>query len=88
MDEHDPLSLEKMRIHERLTTIEGKLDNLIVIHQRHDAVLFGNGREGLIETVRSLKQTEESRRWTLRALVTGLIALIVKPTADLLGWPP
>ena len=63
---------------EKLATLQaeqrdqsGKLDRIL----KH---LEGNGREGLIVKVDRLEQSEERRKWALRAIAGAVVGLAVK----------
>ena len=60
-----------------LITLDQKLDYALEKLMKHDEILEGNGKVGLIEDVRSLKQTEDGRKWHFRTLWGAFIATII-----------
>ncbi len=86
------LTLEKLKIHERLQGVETKIEvlcnqvtltteGLKELVENHNKLLYGNGQAGLKEKVSALQASEEKRSWTLRALIIatlGLIANLIK----------
>lgn len=67
-------------IDERLRLVEVQVARLATATERmlgqHDDILTENGREGLVVRMDRLEQVEKKRTWTIRALVTGLVALV------------
>ena len=65
-----------------LDTLDLKLDMALQKLLKHEHILEGNGKPGLIKEVDRLVQMEESRRWHIRTLwaafVVALIGLFVK----------
>lgn len=68
--------LEK-EIIERLTRIEAHVEQLVDMEQVQNALLRGNGRDGLVIRVDRLEQTGRRLSWTLRALFTAFLAAVV-----------
>ena len=76
----DALTLEKLKIHERLASIETKLDAFLDGHKKHSEIIFGNGDEGLKLKIDRLEVDYESRKWhfrTLWAVVIGIIGNLI-----------
>lgn len=83
----EDLTLEKLKIHERLASLETILRDVLVEVRKdvdkHDEAIYGNGKPGLKTVVERLKEAEERRTWTIRAIgaaVIGLIANFIKET--------
>lgn len=76
----DNLTLEKLKIHERLASLETIIkDSLSQVRKdvdRHDTVIYGNGKPGLKSIVEKLVEAEEKRTWTIRAISLAVIGLI------------
>jgi len=70
------------KIHEHTTALElnnDRLDHLRKAVDRHRELLYGNyGGEttGLISDVKNLKKTETERKWTMRTVMSGIVALL------------
>lgn len=81
------LTLEKMRIHERLATLEAvskegneKLKNIesLMMSQitENRRIMFGNGGVGIVTRVDRIEQDEKKRRWVIGAIILTLIGII------------
>jgi hypothetical protein len=84
---NDDLTLEKLKIHERLASLETMLRDVFIEVRKdvdkHDEAIYGNGKPGLKTIVERLKEAEERRTWTIRAIgmaVIGLVANFIKET--------
>ena len=92
-DEND-LTLEKLKIHERLASIETLIkemsvqlknsESLVMSHIAEDRKMFyGNGGLGLVTRLDRVEQNEKTRQWTLRAVVVAVLGVFVKMVSDL-----
>ena len=63
---------------QRLSRIEAKLEGL----EKIPCLKAGNGSNPLVRIDR-LERAEGERRWTLRALITAVLALVVKLVHEL-----
>lgn len=90
------LTLEKLRVAERLSALETSLqsDHAARVEFRDElrktlacinTTLRGNGGTGLLTRVGLLEQTEETRRWSLRALWGAVLMMGIKVIFDVLG---
>jgi hypothetical protein len=61
-----------------LARLEAKQDAQTEKLERIDRALIGNGRAGLIVEVDRLKQSEERRKWAVRAMAGALCGVAVK----------
>ena len=65
-----------------LDTLDLKLDIALQKLLKHEHILEGNGKPGLIKDVDRLTQLEESRKWHIRtiraALIMAVIGLLVR----------
>lgn len=89
------LTLEKLRISERLTTLETIIKNDRVnqsriltdmeeIIKRHDKTLHGAyGNNGLTTKVKVLEEKDKTRKWHLSFLWAGMSAALGKFLIDL-----
>ena len=95
MDSENELTLEKLKIHERLASIETLIremsvqlknsESLVMSHIADDRKMFyGNGGNlGLVTRLDRVEQTEKTRQWTLRAVVVAVLGVFVKMVSDL-----
>ena len=76
------------QIHEQTVTLKitnERLSNLQKTVEEHDESLYGcdqKGFPGLIADVQDVKKGETERRWTVRTVVTGFVAMVVKVVWD------
>lgn len=65
-----------------LDTLDYKLDIALQKLVKHEHILEGNGKPGLITNVDRLMQLEEARKWHFRAIwsafIMALIGLLIK----------
>ena len=65
-----------------LDTLDLKLDMALQKLIKHEHILEGNGKPGLIKYVDRLTQLEEGRKWHIRtiwaALIMAVIGLLVR----------
>lgn len=89
----DGLTLEKMKVVERLNSLESKLDILITELKisndsrdknidRLNHIIIGNGEKGLAERVRNLEEDETKRKDYLRITWVAIIGLACKSVWD------
>lgn len=89
----DGLTLEKMKVVERLNALESKLDILItelkISNESRDKnidklnhIIIGNGEKGLAERVRNLEEDEAKRKDYLRITWVAIIGLACKSIWD------
>jgi|SRR3990167_800368 len=89
----EELTLEKLRVSERVQSLEDAIKNLIVLKerdhrdlqamlQRHDRALYGNGQEGLITRFSKHEQSLTVLTRVLWAMATVLISLGLKAVFD------
>lgn len=75
----EELTLEKLKISERLATLEANQKiNIGMITDIHRAVIGNNGSAGLIVDVDRLKQKDKSRELHGVAIYTTLVGLVIK----------
>ena len=60
-----------------LDTLDLKLDIALQKLLKHEHILEGNGKPGLIKEVDRLTQLEEGRKWHIRTIWAALIASII-----------
>lgn len=89
----DGLTLEKMKVVERLNALESKLDILItelkISNESRDEnidrlnhIIIGNGEKGVAERVRNLEEDESKRKDYLRITWVAIIGLACKSIWD------
>lgn len=81
----DSLTLEKLKIHERVASVEVMLKEVLAEIRKdvdkHNEAIYGNGKPGLKTIVEQLKEAEKRRVWMIRAIgmaVIGPVANFVK----------
>jgi Uri superfamily endonuclease len=83
----DDLTLEKLKIVERLDTINTAVITFTESHRqirellyKHDSTLYGdgNGNKGMAVRVDRLEQDFENRKWHIRMLWSAIVAAIAK----------
>lgn len=90
----DDLQLEKLKIHERLVTLELAIaqhtarvieitEHLKKMVENHDHIIHGNGDKGLKEKINTLEDCQQRHTWGMRAVWLALIALIGDLIKDL-----
>lgn len=86
----DELTLEKIKVVERLHGIELEMSKLndTLNHLNNTLVkieheVWGNGKEGLKTHVDRLRQGEERRSWGIRTLWVGFLGVIFKLIYDI-----
>ena len=60
-----------------LDTLDLKLDIALQKLLKHEHILEGNGKPGLIKDVDRLVQMEEGRRWHIRTLWAAFIVALI-----------
>lgn len=82
----EQLTLEKLKIHERLTVLETRFDTLeqkITENiEKLNHIIIGNGKPGLSESVRELQKRESDREKYVTAGLIATVGLIVKTIYD------
>lgn len=82
----EQLTLEKLKIHERLTVLETRFDALESKIDENvnklNHIIIGNGDPGLSETVRGLVNKEKERELLSRLTLGSVITLGVKAIWD------
>ena len=89
----DGLTLEKMKVVERLNALESKLDILITELKigndgrdknidKLNHIIIGNGEKGVAERVRNLEEDEAKRKDYLRMTWVAIIGLACKSVWD------
>lgn len=76
----DQLTLEKLKIHERLASIETKMDGFMERIEYHDSIINGNGHEGVKVKIDRLEVESSNRKWHIRTLwvvVLGAVSTIM-----------
>lgn len=84
----DNLSLEKLRIAERLQALETVLSNYTAVNElkmkqnsemldKLNHIIVGNGTPGLSEKVRVLEDSDKSRKIHVKIIYTAIVAGIV-----------
>lgn len=75
------------------TTIEIHTENdkvlllrIQTLLEKHDYILFGNDSPGIKTQVDRLEEKERTRQWSLRALWTVLLSVLVKIFYELFFW--
>jgi hypothetical protein len=66
------LQPELNKINQAITRIDTRLDIQTVTTQKHDQVLYGNGKEGIITTVSHLKKLANVVTW-IAGIVVGVV---------------
>lgn len=81
---NDGLTLEKMKINERLSSMEAKLDTLVESNKTALVILTGNGHpeQGLAFRVSLIESKEDGKKQNSTALWTFLSSLGVLVIAD------
>lgn len=83
----DGLNLEKMRIAERLTTLETQqkifIDTMGDNIEKLNHIIIGNGKKGLAEEVRNLKEVHDKHKDYSKAAGIAIVGLVIKSTWDL-----
>jgi hypothetical protein len=85
---HDDLSLEKLKISERLASLETSVEMFLqentrehneikLLLKKYDENIFGNGKPGLTTKVAKLEDSADNRRNMLIVLFTATAGLIV-----------
>lgn len=88
------LTLEKLKVSERLVSVENCVKHLVELHERdtahvqvllakHNETLYGNGKEGITTRLKSLEDSAESRRFHIRMLWTATAGVAMKALWDL-----
>jgi hypothetical protein len=77
----DSLTLEKARVVERLTTLETKFDIFIEKFEENNEkmnhIILGNGKKGLAEEVRNLKEVHDKHKLYANSAWLAIIGLAV-----------
>ena len=72
-------TLEKMKIHERLTAVEVNQNHMgSKIDEIHKALMGSNGNCGLIKSVDRLEQTVKTWKDSIKAVWVAIIGVAVK----------
>ena len=69
--------------HKAFRESEQRLSELL---EKHNHIIHGNGKEGLITRIGLLEQTEKNRAWNIRILWTATIGGIINAVFDLVKW--
>ena len=92
---HEDLSLEKLRISERLASLEKSVEMFLIENTReHTEIknllgkygdnIFGNGKPGLTTRMDRMETIAEIRKWVLGFILTALAGLFVNQVWDIL----
>lgn len=109
MSSDESLSLEKLKINERLHASELQLARLVAHHEseagtfarfhadimenikrletlivRHDHILMGNGKPGVLMELDRLQTSENIRRWVLGIIGLTVIGILTKVVIDII----
>ena len=91
--EQNDLTLEKIRVAERLTALEivikelsekiSNAESLFISHIAEDRRMFhGNGGTGIMTRLDRIEQREKGREWTIRAIVVAILGVFGKMFSD------
>jgi hypothetical protein len=89
----DDLSLEKLKIHDRLLTIEEQLKHdfneriefrkhMRKLFEKHDQTLYGNGSYGLTTHIKELQTSKDNHNFNIRAIWIASLAFLSKIIYD------
>lgn len=92
----DGLTLEKMKVVERLNSLESKFDVLIaelkIKNENMESnvdklnhIILGNGQKGIAERVRNLEDSENKRQKVVSVFGASIIGLIAKQVWDFIS---
>lgn len=83
----ESLTLEKIKIAERLSALETTLKIFIEKTDKNsdkmNHIILGNGSPGLIDRVRVLETSEDGRRIYVKAAALTIVGLVVKNVWDI-----
>lgn len=77
------LTLEKLKIHERLAKIEGKIDSINDFICKHELIINGNGNDGIVTKVSKLVNAEQNKQWHFRSIWVLMLGLVSKVVYDM-----
>ena len=82
----EQLTLEKLKISERLTVLETKFENLEKKIDENieklNHIIIGNGTPGLAEKVRELQAKEKKREGIVNLIIAAVVSLGAKSVWD------